>query len=443
MLAAAWWTPADAAQAIRAPVVWALAALALLSSLSSVWTIGPPSQAVRDGGAVLALAGVVVAAATLRPPWVHAGLLLAAGLGVAIVGLVAAIVMSEPLALNICGTWRPAGPFEYPPAVGLVCAGALPVAVALGAVGHARMGLAGTALTRLYALGPVGRASAAAVSGVPPRLLAFGTRGRAGVAVAGALCAWLLAVSVALTANRTAVALAGGSLVAAVWLAPRRLELGPLALAVIASAAASALVVGTHLGDAGAGRLLAASAFAALPCVVAAARPLAAARRGGWIAVVAVAAVAATGASVAADRGSGCQGDASHGRVGIWRAAVATASHRPLQGYGSGTFLQASRKEQLERRPRPTRFAHNLPLEAWVELGVLGLAFVLAWYAAVGELLVRAVRRNGSAYLLVPMVAAFPLANLLDWPWHLLGAGVVWAVAAGGLVAASASSGRR
>jgi O-antigen ligase len=270
---------------------------------------------------------------------------------------------------------------------------------------------------------------------VPPRLLGLSTRGRSAIAVAGALCAWLLALSAALTANRTAVVLAGAALVVAVWLAPRRLELGPLALAVIASASASALVVGSRLGGAGAGRLLAAAAFAAVPCVIAAARPVGALRRSAWIALVAVAAVAATAASVAADRGSGCQADASHGRVGIWRAAVATASDRPLQGYGSGTFLAASRSEQLKRRPRPTRFAHNLPLEGWVELGLAGLAFVIAWYVAVGDLVVRGVRRSASAYLLVPAVAAFPLANLLDWPWHLLGAGVLWALAAGGLVA--------
>jgi hypothetical protein len=35
-----------------------------------------------------------------------------------------------------------------------------------------------------------------------------------------------------------------------------------------------------------------------------------------------------------------------------------------------------------------------------------------------------------------PAVAASPLANLLDWPWALTGAGALWAVAVGGLLSA-------
>jgi O-antigen ligase len=397
-LAALAWAPAEAGRAARSPVVLSLAALALLSAVSAAWTIGSGSQAVRDGAAVLAIAATVVAAAAVRPPWLHAGLLLGAALGVAVLGLVAAIATSDPLALEICGTWRPAGPFEYPPTLGLVCAGALPVAVAVAS---------------------------------------RGARVSAAMAPSAAAAAWLLAATIALTANRTAVAFAGAALVAAVWLAPRRIELGPVALAVIGAAAASAFVVGSHLGDAGIGRLVLAAAFVVVPSVVAGRRSPAGIRRGQWIAVVAAAAVVGTAASVVADRGTGCQGDASHGRVGIWKAAVATASDRPLQGFGSGTFLAASRQHQLEHRPRPTRFAHNLPLEAWAELGVLGLIAVLAWYAAVGATVVRAVRKNPYAYLLVPAVAAFPLANLLDWPWHLLGAGMLWAVATGAVIASN------
>jgi hypothetical protein len=49
-------------------------------------------------------------------------------------------------------------------------------------------------------------------------------------------------------------------------------------------------------------------------------------------------------------------------------------------------------------------------------------------------LLIRTARSDTHAYLLMPFAAAFPLANLLDWPWHLLGAGVLWAVAVGGLI---------
>lgn len=392
-IAALMWAPAKAAAASRTPVVVALAGLALLSALSAAWTIGSAGDAVRDGAAILAMAAVVVAGASLRGPWGHASLLLVAALGAAVVGIAAAIAAHEPRALEICGSWRPAGPFEYSPTLALVCAGALPAALVLGRDRR------------------------------PP------------VAVAGAPAAWLLATTVALTANRTGIALGAGALVAAVWLAPRTRAMASLAVAVIAAAAASALVIGGDIGSDGAGRLLLA-VVPVLPLGVFAARRLERddPRRGRWIAVVAIAAVAATAGGVIADREGGCAGEVTHGRVGIWRAAIATAADRPLDGFGSGTFLAASAQHQLKQRPVPTRFAHNLALEAWVELGIAGLLLVVAWYAAVALLLWR-LRRTAGACLLAPYAAAFPLANLLDWPWHLLGAGVLWAVAVGGLLA--------
>lgn len=70
---------------------------------------------------------------------------------------------------------------------------------------------------------------------------------------------------------------------------------------------------------------------------------------------------------------------------------------------------------------------------------------MVAWYVAVGWTLARAVWPgpvNGAAWLLAPAVAAFPLANLLDWPWALTGTGVLWAVAVGGLLAGPARSRR-
>ena len=138
------------------------------------------------------------------------------------------------------------------------------------------------------------------------------------------------------------------------------------------------------------------------------------------------------------DRGSPCGADPSHGRVGIWRAALHTATERPIQGFGAATFLAATRERQLRERSVPTRFAHDLALQEWVELGIGGLLAVVAWYVAVGWTLARELwppRVNDAAWLLAPAVAAFPLANLLDWPWALTGTGVLWAVAVGGLLA--------
>ena len=98
------------------------------------------------------------------------------------------------------------------------------------------------------------------------------------------------------------------------------------------------------------------------------------------------------------------------------------------------TFLAATRERQLRERPVPTRFAHDLGLQEWVEVGIVGLLAVLAWYVAVATTLVREVRpprTNAAAWLLAPAVAAFPLANLLDWPWALTGTGALWALPRG------------
>lgn len=404
--------PQAAGRAARAPVVVTLGALAAITALSAAWTTGAPADAARDATTVLALAAIVVAAAAVPGPWVHASVLLVAALASAVLGLSATIARADPMALDICGTWRPAGPFEYPPALALVCAGGLPAALC-------------GATTR-------------------PRQLVVG----------GALSAWLLATTAALTANRAGVALCALAITACVALAPRARNVGPVALAVILAATASTLLMQGDLAAAGDG----ARVLALLPALVvvgaalraSGARPAATARA-RWAALVGVAAILATAAVVFADRGGPCGGDASHGRVGIWRAAVQTAAERPLQGFGAGTFLAASRGHQLEERAVPTRFAHDLGLQTWVELGIAGVLAVLLWYVAVGWLVARAIWPSGppapgadrpepaahlAVWLLAPAVVAFPLANLLDWPWALTGTGALWAVAAGGLLGA-------
>jgi hypothetical protein len=407
-LAAVAVAPEAAGRAARHPIVLTLAALAAVTALTAFWTIGAPSDAARDAAAVLALCALVVAAASLPAPWAHAGILLVAALATAITGLAATIATSEPLALNLCGSWRPGGPFEYPPALALVCVGALPVA------------------------------------------LCAATERRRAIALPGGLAAWLLVVTVALTANRLAIGLGALAMTACVALAPRARAVGPVALATIVAAAGSALILHGDLARAGDG----ARALALLPALVVVAVALwtgdprpGAWRRGRWAALVAVAGLLATTGVVLGDRGSPCGGDPSHGRVGIWRAALHTAAARPLQGYGAGTFLTATSERQLRERPVPTRFAHDLGLQEWVELGLAGLLAVIAWYLAVGWTVALELwpRRQGggavnpAAWLLLPAVAAFPLANLLDWPWALLGTGALWAVATGGLLAGRAS----
>lgn len=395
-LAAVAVAPEAAGRAPRHPIVLSLAALAVLTALTAAWTTGAPSDAARDAAAILALCAVVVAAASMPAPWAHGGVLLAAAVGSAISGLAATVATSEPLALDLCGSWRPSGPFEYPPALALVCASALPVA------------------------------------------LCVATECRRALAVPGALAAWLLVVTVALTANRTGIGLCALAATGCVALAPRTREAGPVALATIGAAAASALLLHGDLARASDGARVAALLPAlVLAGAVASERGRMAGSRAGWTALVAVASLLATTAVVLGDRGSPCGADPSHGRVGIWRAALHTAAERPVQGFGPRPSWPpracASSRSAPSRRASPTTSGCRSGSRS-------------ASGPARGARLVRrgrdhararavAARTNGAAWLLAPAVAAFPLANVLDWPWALTGAGALWALALGGLLA--------
>jgi O-antigen ligase len=155
------------------------------------------------------------------------------------------------------------------------------------------------------------------------------------------------------------------------------------------------------------------------------------------IAIVAVAVPLAGGlAAAAATPDSGPQAEPvsgfAHGRAGLSQAAVDTAEDRPLAGSGALSFGTASLRYQ---EPPPVRFAHNLPLEGWAELGLAGALFALVLYGgSIG--LVWSRRRGPAAWLFGPAVLAFLVANLFDWPWHVPASGGVFAIALGALVGA-------
>ncbi len=125
--------------------------------------------------------------------------------------------------------------------------------------------------------------------------------------------------------------------------------------------------------------------------------------------------------------------DFTHGRFEEWKVAVQTWLDRPVLGAGTGAYYQASAVHQGAAH---VLFAHNLLLELAAELGMIGFALGVLIYAATIDLLRRA-RGRPELWLLGPFLAAFLIANLLDWPWHLAGLGAAWAVAAGGLIRAS------
>lgn len=320
--------------ATREPVFIVLAALAVLGALSALWTIGPVDRTLRWALVCAGYAAVLAGAAAIARR--RGGLQLLTGalgvlaFGAGVAGLVAALLHARPYALPIGGEWRPAGPFEYPPALALLQVSALPVFMA--------------ARSRLLAV--------------------------AGLAVAAAV--------IGLSGSRVEVAMA-------------------------------VVVVGLQL-----------------------------VRRWGPAAVAAVLVAAVLAGSFAFGAAAGREdyGPASsflHGREHTWHAAVETFADRPLQGTGADAFLAGSARHQ---DGETVVFAHNLPLELAAELGVVGAALALALYAATARTLWRA-RHTDAARLLGPAAAAFLVASLVDWPWHLAGSGAMWALAAGALTAAA------
>ena len=91
---------------------------------------GPPARrATRraNAAAILALCAIVVAAASVPAPWGHAGVLARRRASAA--PSAASRPRSPPPSRSrstSAGAGAPSGPFEYPPALALVCAGALP-----------------------------------------------------------------------------------------------------------------------------------------------------------------------------------------------------------------------------------------------------------------------------------------------------------------------------
>ena len=249
----------------------------------------------------------------------------------------------------------------------------------------------------------------------------------------------------ALTANRTGIGLCALAATGCVALAPRGRPVGPVALATIVAAAASALILHGDLARAGDGARLAGAAAGrgrrGRGAVGGGARPTRGARDAG--------------------RRSSASPRCSPRPPSSWATADRPAAPIPATGASASGAPRCTRRRSgrsrasapgpswpprasasCEERPVPTRFAHDLALQEWVELGLGGLLAVLAWYVAVARTLAREIgppRINGAAWLLAPAVAAFPLANLLDWPWALTGTGALWAVAIGGLLAGAAA----
>jgi hypothetical protein len=409
VVAIAGWTGV----ALRSPAVLSLAGLAALSALSAAWTIASAEDALRWGAIIggltlIALAASIASARVGVLPIAAVIAVLAAVAG--LVGLYGAGARVEPLAQRLGGQWSPGGPLEYSPALALMQVSALPL-LWLVMWRHRAGGL------------PMLAAAGAAVAGSV-------------VALAGSRVELAIAATVVLACGLTA-RLVGRS--------PTTI-LAAAALAATAGGAADAIAGGytPPYVTGGDGPRLAGLAAVVIGAGVvwrfqrraltAAAGGSRSARTMAVAAVIVPLAGALVAAAVTPDSGPEAEpvSGFTHGRIEQWRAAVDTAEDRLLEGSGALSFYVASARYQ---EPPPVRFAHNLPLESWAELGAGGAALALILYGGCAGL-VWSRRRNPAVWLLGPAVVGFLVANLFDWPWHVPASGAVFAIALGALVTA-------
>ena len=416
LLASAIADRAATARVAASPVALTLWALAALGAASAAWTIASPGDAVRWGLVTAGYGAIVVAAAVAarrrRGAEAIAGGICALAAISGIVGLVAATITGEPFADLIRGTWHPGGTLEYSSALALLEISALP----------------------------------ALLTAMCSRRRTLGAAGVAGATIAGAV--------LALADSRLELALAASIACAAIALPARTVRAGraralAAVLAVATAGLAAHLIAGGHFpagSSPGAWRLVGVAAACALVCAAwLAPRPRPNRRTRVAIASAAtLAAVAALGVAAAAGAGPASRDDSSrhpvasgggflHGRAQLWDAGLDAFAVRPIAGSGADSFLLASARYQ---RGGPIRFAHDLPLELAVELGVLGLIAALALYVTTARAVWRA-RARRAAWLLGPGALAFLAASLVDWPWHLAGSGAVWAACTGALLSSS------
>jgi hypothetical protein len=405
-----WTSPDRSLRAARSPVVIVLAALAILTVASAAWTIGVPGDALRYGLVIAGYAALAVTAAAAGTDRggrsvVYVTIVALAAIG-GLIGLVGVGAQEFPFGQRVGGSWEAGGTFEYGPANALLQVAALPILLTAMCGRSRRLALAAAA----------GIAIASAVIALSDSLFCE---------LAGA---GLLAVAVAFpaaTIHRSRAIAVGAALLA------------------IATALGAHLVAGRYtppceIGGDGARLAALAAIVIAAPAVWALARRALLAEGTspfGPLIVLAAAIAIAIGGAVADPEGS-CSAPTEgvepyagvlHGRIALWDAAYHAALDHPVAGSGADTYGLASSPYQEGDH---VLYAHDLPLELWTELGVAGAALAIALYLAVGSALARA-RRPDVLWLAGTAVAAFMLANLIDFPWHLAGAGAVWALALG------------
>jgi O-antigen ligase len=105
-------------------------------------------------------------------------------------------------------------------------------------------------------------------------------------------------------------------------------------------------------------------------------------------------------------------------RYRYWEVAISSWADKPIQGIGSGGF----QVEWLKQRDRVDKSgdAHSLYLETLAELGVVGIAFLMAFLFGMAAAVVRLHRTApGPATALAGGLATWAVHAGLDWDWEM------------------------
>jgi hypothetical protein len=104
------------------------------------------------------------------------------------------------------------------------------------------------------------------------------------------------------------------------------------------------------------------------------------------------------------------------GRAAVWRVAAEAAWTHPVTGIGAGAFEQHWLANR--RQPQNFRDAHNLYLETLVELGIVGLALLVAMLAAPAVAAMRA-REDPLVPAATGGLVCFLVHAAFDWDWEM------------------------
>ncbi len=362
-------------------------------------------------------------------------------------------------------------------AAGLVAVSAIAVASRLAGVGAGDVGLVssmGSSAGRLsYPVGYWNALGSMAAMSVPVLVwIAASSRGRA--ASSAALAAMpIVGLAAFMTSSRGAlIAIAVGAAVAIAASRSRSRAIAALAVGVTCSIpAAVAATLGDGILDAplvtpGREEAVVGAALLAGVAAAAAIGP-AAVSRGSAIAIPGLRMRHVLGASLVAlvalvlvvgpgriagdfaatsgreaSTGSGELSVTGSGRAQFWSAAVDAAGDEPFRGIGAGSFgLYWNRHGDLET---PVRNAHSEPLELLAELGIVGLAAFLVFFAAVAASAIPLSRmRDGAAPgAALGLISTGLLGVLIDWIWAVPAAAMPILVAAALCVNGAIAPGR-